>query len=549
MLEKVVYQLNENIEYRIIGYQNILMQMAFDPRISAALTGNYNSLREEVEALQQINAVISRVRAYFPMRKIEFYKSNPSLHEDGGAILNLENAVSKDWYAAMEKENRQFYWHYEWSGKPQPSLHVSRWLVDYLTNEKFGIINLEVTSMALFDKLTNPLAFKNGWIVLADSEGRALIDFMDKKSGDHVLDLPYLHKTYEDEKGWYSTKINGKPSMVVFETNNLGWKIITVVSLEELWQKFQKIQNAAIIVGILFVVLTFVVMISFGGTITNRLNSLIRSMRKVQGGDLGLTVKVYGDDELAEVEEEFNKMSVQLEGMLREIAAARSAAETEKLRLLQAQINPHFLYNTLALVKSMAMDVGSAEISNTMDALAKFFRLALNRGIDVLTFKEELEHIQAYLDIHEQRYPGRVRVNFEIEEEALSCQIIKITLQPIIENALLHAFEDTGGRGEVFVQAAFRENMLHITIRDNGKGMSPGQLNDLMEGSSSARKDQAGFGLYNVNERLKRYYGESYSMRIKSAVGEGTSIQFIIPQYRNNNPSNRREDKEAKWSK
>lgn len=530
MLEKVAHQLNENIEYRIIGYQNTLMQISLDPGITTTLTQQYQSLQDEVTGLQQINSVVSRIRSYFPMKKIQFYKNNSSLHEDGGTVLDLQKAALQSWYPAMVDKEQQFYWHYEWKGDDaESSLHLSKWLVDYLTNERFGIINVEVTNRALFDQLSNPLELKKGWFIVADEKGRVLTDFMPNQSGNNIKALPYLHKVVDTNQGWYSTKINGKQSMVVYATNRLGWKIVTIVSQEELWQKLQLVKNAAITVSILFVVLTVSVLTSFGLRISNRLNSLIRSMKRVRRGDMGLTVKVYGNDELADVEEEFNKMSIRLERLLREISEARISAETEKLKLLQAQINPHFLYNTLALVKSMAMDVGSTEISGTVDALAKFFRLALNRGIDILPFRDELEHVRAYLAIHESRFPGRLTTIFDVGEEALSCDIIKITLQPIIENAVLHAFVHTGGRGCLHVHARLHNDMLSITIADNGCGMTSEQIQEILENTNGA-KDRVGFGLYNVNERLRRHYGESYNMTIQSAPEEGTSIQLQIPQ-------------------
>ncbi|WP_391572906.1 sensor histidine kinase [Cohnella sp.] len=530
MLEKVVYQFNENIQYRITGYQNILMQMAFDPRISAALTQKYERLQDEVAALQQMNSLVSRTQAYFPMKRIQFYKTNPTLHEDGGTILNIEKASVKEWYPAMEAEERQFYWHFSRSGPP--TFHISKWLVDYLSNEKYGIIDIEVTAGALFDQLSSPLEYSDSWMVVADAEGRALIDARDVRTGENVKELEYLNRAFADKRGWYATKIDGKMNLIVFETNRLGWKIVSVVSQESLWQKLRLVKNAAIVVGILFVGLTLVVLIGFGGRLTKRLNALIRSMRKVRDGDLGLMVKVHGNDELADVEAEFNRMSTQLEESVKEIAAARSATETEKLRLLQAQINPHFLYNTLALVKSMAMDIDSSEISGTVDALAKFFRLALNRGGDILPLSEELEHVQAYLDIHEQRYPGRIAVEFDVEERALSCEMIKITLQPIVENALLHAFESTGGKGKIGIRARLQgENELCIEVMDNGKGMSSEQLNELLLGGGSGlRETGGGFGIFNVNERLKRYFGPSCRMTIDSSIGRGTNVRIVIPQ-------------------
>jgi two-component system sensor histidine kinase YesM len=237
MLEKVAYQLNDNIEYRIIGYENTVMQLSLDPGITTVLTQNYQSLQEEVTGLQQINSVVSRIRSYFPMKKIQFYESNPTLHEDGGVVLNLDRAKAQNWYPSMQAKAQQFYWYFDGKGEDaQPSLHLSEWLIDYLTNEKIGIIHVEVTDRALFDQMANPLEFKKGWFVVADEQGRALSNYSDLQTGENIKDLAYLTKVYEADHGWYLMKVNGKQSMVVYETNRLGWKIITVVSQEEIWQ-------------------------------------------------------------------------------------------------------------------------------------------------------------------------------------------------------------------------------------------------------------------------------------------------------------------------
>ncbi|GBG09801.1 two-component sensor histidine kinase [Paenibacillus agaridevorans] len=527
MLGKVVDQLHENVQYRVTGYQNMLMQMAVDPRLSASLTQTYSELQDEVLALQQINASISRVRSYFPIKTIRFYKSNPTLREDGGAVFDMERAERLPWTAAMSESRQPFYWYFD-ADNPQPAFHIGKWLVDYMSNDDYGIIDYEVTTQALFENLANPLEFEDSWIVIADQNGKALIDYRGLKIGDSIADLTYLNDSYSSKSGSYTERIDGKNHLIVYQTTSLGWKIITIVSQEALWERLQLVRQAAIAASILFVVLTLVVLISFGKRITNRLNVLIRSMRKVREGTLGLTVRINGKDELGDVEETFNQMSRQLETSMLENAAARSAAETEKLRLLQAQINPHFLYNTLALVKSMAMDVGSAEISGTVDALAKFFRLALNQGRDVLLLREELEHIQAYLDIHEWRYPGKVTVRYVIDEATLLCEIVKITLQPIVENALMHAFTHRGGRGAITISAKLAERFLFIRIEDDGKGMNEAQLQDLM--NPPMQESGGGFGLYNVRERLTRFYGAGFEMTVASVPEQGTVVSLRIPQ-------------------
>lgn len=537
ILEKVIYQLNENMEYRITGYQNMIMQMAIDPHITTSLTQSYHSLEDVVMALQQINAVTNRISTYFPMQKIQFFKNNPSLYADGGVVLDLEQAHSRPWFPAMEQQDQPFYWYFDWENEgASPTLHLSKWQVDLLTGERFGLIHVEVTNRALFHQLFNPLAFKNGIIMVTDQNGKALISSQNTFSNHNVSATQAYASVFTAREGTFGAQIDGEQSLVMFTTNRLGWKIITVVKQEELWQQLRFIRNTAIGMSILFVVLTLTVLIGYGRRISKRLNALIRQMRKVRAGDLGLSAIVHGQDELTDVEEEFNTMTLRLNTLVKESADARLAAETEKLRLLQAQINPHFLYNTLALVKSMAMDVQSREISETIDALAKFFRLALNRGSDVLPLQEELEHVRAYLDIHNKRYPDRLQTIWEIDEQALSCSIIKITLQPLVENALEHAFKHRGGRGCVRIKVHLQEKRLKIVVQDDGSGIPPDILEPLqifLKGLTEHPRQETekafGFGIYNVRERLARHYGERCRMHIHSLSGRGTSVFIEIP--------------------
>lgn len=530
MLVKTVDQLHENINYRVTGYQNMIMQMAVDPRIAAALTHPYTDLQEEVLALQQINGTISRVRSYFPIKTIQFYKTNASLHADGGSIIDLERAEAYPWVQAMDDAIQPFYWYFSLQSQ-QPTFHISKRLIDYSINESYGILDYEITTQALFDQLGNPIDLDNSWIVLADEQGRALIDYSDLRTGDSIRSLGYLDETFSSGSGYYDAMIDGQKHLVVYQTTTLGWKVISIVSQEVLWQQLQSVRYAAIAASGLFVLLTLVVLFSFGKRITNRINRLVRSMRKVREGAFGLTVKVNGKDELGDVEDAFNEMSLRLEASMSEIAAARIAAEAEKLRLLQAQINPHFLYNTLALVKSLAMDVKAPEISEVVDALARFFRLALNQGQDVLTLRQELEHVRAYLYIHELRYPGWVACLWEIDEQALDCSMVKLTMQPLIENCLQHAFVHQGGRGTLRIRAVAEEGGLVLSIADDGIGMTEERARELMHASTAPVSGQGGFGIANVHERLQRHYGHELHFKIASQLEVGTTIMIRIPQH------------------
>ncbi len=525
----MVNQLNENIQFRITGYQNILAQFAFDPTLSVALTQRYEKMPDAVASLQNINSIVQRINTYFPMRRICIYQDNSTLPEDLGSIYKLERAYKKPWYEAMTGSPEQnFYWYLDLSTPGDPLLDVSVWLKEYTEYENYGIIVFEIPCRVVFDQLQNPLQEKEGWIMLLDENRRILTNCQEGKTGDILDNKPYLDAVYRNDNGWIFTKINGRQSLMVYKTNNLGWKIVSVISQEVLWQKIQLIKNVAIYVSILFVVLSLSVLISFGLKVTERLKLLIKSMQEVCKGNFGMQVRMHGNDELAAVETEFNKMSKQLDMILKELSDARAWAEQEKLRLLQAQINPHFLYNTLALVKYMAMDIGAADISNTIDAISRFFRLALNRGSDVLTIREELDHVKAYLEIHELRYPNRVSAAYRIDNHILDCEIIKMTLQPLVENILLHAFVKTSGYGSIILEATQADKSICLRVMDNGCGMTGEAIGELLDGSYQDKKRQ-GFGIRNVHERLKRYYGDNYGLKIKSTVGSGTVMEIELP--------------------
>ena len=222
----------------------------------------------------------------------------------------MERAGSQAWYADMKDEHLLLLLVFQLEDGPFRAFALSKQMARglFVEREIRDHPPTEVTNRALFDQITSPLAQKKGGFVVLDNQGRVLANEMDARGvsegGGDVAQYPYLSKVYEAKQGWYSTKINGLQSLVVYETNRLDWKVVTIVSQEELWQQLQLVKKAAIAVSILFVVLTVTVLAGFGLRTTKRLNFLVRSMRRVRSGDMGLTIKVHSKDELADLEEE-----------------------------------------------------------------------------------------------------------------------------------------------------------------------------------------------------------------------------------------------------
>jgi sensor histidine kinase YesM len=255
-------------------------------------------------------------------------------------------------------------------------------------------------------------------------------------------------------------------------------------------------------------------------------------------------------DEIGQLVGSFNQMITQIHGLMEEninkqirekiLVTSKMKAE---LGMLQQQINPHFLYNTLEAINMRARQYGATEVSTMVNSLAKIFRFTINTGNEVVPLSEEIEHVRNYLTIQELRFQNKFTVKWRLEESVMRIPILKFILQPIIENALQHGIEDLYGDGEITIVVGSSEGRLILTISDNGIGMSEEELAKvrrslIMENDTSpvpseshSSKRSNGVGLVNVYQRLFIYYGEHLKLEIDSEEFQGTTIRIAIPLH------------------
>ena len=207
-----------------------------------------------------------------------------------------------------------------------------------------------------------------------------------------------------------------------------------------------------------------------------------------------------------------------------------------ELKLLQAQINPHFLYNTLDTIIWLAEAGQKEQVVMMVSTLSDFFRTTLSKGRDYIMVKEETAHIRSYLTIQQFRYRDILEYEINIPEELNEYQILKLTLQPLVENALYHGIKNKRGLGHILVSGKKQGGNLVFTVRDNGKGMDPERLayvQRLIRGGLKDEDAPSGFGLFNVNQRLQLNYGPGYGLFLASEEGEWTEVNVIIPAEKN----------------
>lgn len=295
----------------------------------------------------------------------------------------------------------------------------------------------------------------------------------------------------------------------------------------------QQINKFIIICSIVVMVLALVVIaftIFFVTDILHPIRQLHEATKKVAEGDFSARANVNTKDEISALADGFNNMAENMQSLLDQMKEDEQKMRRTDLRLLQEQINPHFLYNTLDTIVWLIEGNESDQAVEMVVTLSNFFRIVLSKGKEFISIREEEQHIKSYLEIQKMRYHDIMEYDIQIDRVLYDYQILKLTLQPIVENALYHGLKYKRAKGYIHVNGEKDGNIIRLTVRDNGVGMEEHELEELRkEISRPCQETEKGFGLANVNERIHMYFGQEYGMEIQSTKGKGTIVEITIP--------------------
>lgn len=285
----------------------------------------------------------------------------------------------------------------------------------------------------------------------------------------------------------------------------------------------------AILLAILMLIIIVLTLMIVTGII-KPIQELSEVTQRVAQGDFSARAQVETADEVEVLADSVNIMTESIEGFVSKIKEDERKMRRADLRLLQEQINPHFLYNTLDTIVWLIEGNDSDKAVNMVMSLSEFFRLVLSKGKEYITIQEEEMHIKSYLEIQQVRYRDILEYEISIAPEIYQYKILKLTLQPLVENSLYHGIKYKRAKGRIVVTGALEEGRLHFKVEDNGVGMEPEELSSLQSEILKPCKDTGkGFGLANVNERIRMNFGAEYGMTIRSEAGMGTCVEIVIP--------------------
>ena len=305
-------------------------------------------------------------------------------------------------------------------------------------------------------------------------------------------------------------------------------------SMEHLTQQLNtRVHTFTVFCMIMVVILTALVvlmtMVIVSG-ITKPVEELSAVTNKVAAGDFTVRAKVDTQDELAQLADRVNRMTESLERLVEKIKEDERKMRKADLRLLQEQINPHFLYNTLDTIIWLIEGNSPDKAVNMVVSLSEFFRLVLSKGKEYITIQDEELHIRSYLEIQQVRYRDILEYEIAIDPELYRYKILKLTLQPLVEHSLYHGIKYKRAKGKILVSGTLEGDEIHLKVSDDGIGMEEEELAKLQRDIQRPCKEtESGFGLANVNERIRMNFGTGYGITIHSSKGEGTCVEVVIP--------------------
>ena len=387
-------------------------------------------------------------------------------------------------------------------------------------------VALDLRFASISSYINNVGIGQHGYCFLMDESGilyhpqqQLIYSQLKSEDTDTLANLP--DGTYSESNVIYVLQtVEGSPWRVV------GVSYVDELVTSSLWENFWLLALAA--VAILLAALVSSIVIS--RALSRPLKGLSRAMRQFEkNADTFTYAPVGGAREVQELSESFGHMVVKIQHLMETVRREEINLRKTELKALQAQINPHFLYNTLDSIAWMCEQGRNDEAVQMVNALAQLFRISISRGHELIPIRSELRHAESYLKIQKHRYKNQFSYRFDVDESCLDFLCNKITLQPIIENAIYHGINGLVDEGEIVITLRADGSDVVFTVADNGVGMEEEQIQAILR---KERSDHTGIGIKNVNDRLKIYFGEGYGITIDSEPDVGTTVTIRMPQVR-----------------
>ncbi|MFA9560603.1 sensor histidine kinase [Evansella sp. AB-rgal1] len=538
---QLIEKVNRSVENHIENVQNMTYFISLNPKMEDFFNGNLSpetmdpdEKYEVTKFLQSFTTLYPEIAGILIVNDEGQYISN-ELYSRSAVPLTQETwyrqAANNQGIATVigQPNNRRITSHVNYTDNEVIS--VVRAIMDPTTREAKGVVLIDLKLRVIAETVKDVRLGKTGYLMVLDQQGDTIY------SPTHsILQHLSFQDSFDGNYGTFTKDVNGDSYQIIFRKSTFtDWNTVGVFSTEDAVAEVQQIRFS--LVTFVFFVCFFGITMSYflSHSISKPISKLMRAMQKAESGDLTIQYKGAGRDEVGKLGRSFNSMIFQINKLMKLTEQQERKKREAELHSLQANIKPHFLYNTLDTIQWMARKKNAFEVAEMVGSLSKLFRIGLSKGGTIIPLREEIEHIKSYLQIQSTRYKNKLNYEIVISPETEELSVLKIVLQPIVENAIYHGIKERRGPGLISIETELRETMLVITIRDNGKGISCEKLHELRSSLDvflQENKQVIGYGIVNVHARLKLTFGESYGLQLDSEENEGTVVTIYHPILR-----------------
>jgi len=546
---QIIDQVIKNVDYYVKEMESISTIANYNYYIQKHLKSSRPAY--DVERLRDANKIADLLKDIVSIREdivsIFIFGNNGSLLGNNADKVNKDyNFLRQKWYkdaldgkgkSVIVKPHKQSYV----TNSNKLVISLSRSINSFDSKEQVGVILIDLNLKVLDDICRNVKLGKSGYVFIVDSDGNVVYHPDDSymyRAWDEMYirdvfktDDTFIPDVLESNEGSFIKRINSEQKQITYKKfNGINWTVVGVTPYNEMMYDINKIRSFIIIIGLLCLFCSFIVSVFISSMISKPITRLELLMEQAEKGNLDVSLDFESKDEIGKLSKRFNNMINKIKALMSQVVKEQEDKRKTELKALQAQINPHFLYNTLDSIIWMA-EVNKDEVVVMADALAKLFRLSLSRGEDLILIEHEIEHVRNYLIIQSMRYSNKFDYVIDVYEDILKHKTLKLILQPLVENSIYHGIKNKRQKGLIIIRGSKTQDKILLQVMDDGIGMEQSLCEQIFElhGSSRGRKGFNGVGVKNVNERIKLYYGDEYGLEYVSQPGVGTVVQIWLP--------------------
>ena len=518
-------QISSNINKNLESYMQISSIIYTDTTLKSYLTKNYQDDFDFVTAYQYINRLMySLLLANNSANNISIYTKNSTLPSDGKFIYHLPQSTSNiDWLVSNLNHGYIVYKGTSVNTKGNTVFSLGRALNFNNENYTYAYLVIDIPESVLYSQIENEFHQKDFYIT---DENGVIISTKDKKLLSSKLeDILGVGIFSQPNNVLQTATVNNEKVMIVYTSMTNGWKTVTVIPINSILSDATKASSQIAFISILCVIISILLLLLISRHFSRRLNVLNKQISMIANNNFSYQAKNISNDEMGQLSNSINIMARRLDAAINDSYKKEILRKRAELHLLQSQINPHFLYNTLAGISSLAFRGDSTQVGKLINHLSQFYKISLNQGKEYISIGEEVKITKHYVALQNMRFKDMFLFHWDVDEALCENQTLKLMLQPFIENSVNHAIRDDNKPLNVSVRIFQSDEAILLEVEDDGIGIHENVLESIFR-----QELPVGYGINNVNNRIKLSYGEEYGINIISTLGKGTKVTIKIPK-------------------